>query len=928
MKNGVILATYWLLLAYSLVSFAQESLGSLDAGITKSPFDTRAYEFMVLPNKLEVLIISDQQVEKSAVSLIVDSGNSSDPVKFPGIAHLLEHIVSLGSNRAPPPEGFIPFVMSHGGNYNAHTALDYTLFSFDVSSSHLQPTLQRFGENITEPLLQPYYINSEIDAINAEFELLRHNEGWIDLAFLRRVMTPLHDYSKFDVGNSKTLKQAGVGEALAEFYQTNYSADRMKMVVVSNLSVEDIKSAVTSALSILPVRNSNYDKKMGEVLFAPENLPMRMDIETPNEHPVMMLTFSVPPHHAEYKTKAGEYIANLLMRRGKGSLIGLLKGKSWASDILVGTRVDGNKNATFDIRIDLTNEGAFQFDAVAQSVFQYLNLIRSKGVDESFYLEMSKLVHSQFIYQERLPARKYVNTLAQNMLRYPVSDLLSGPILFEDFNAPAIYRYLSYLAPEKVLLTMSGVSNPLTKTEGWSGRKYSVNKLDRKLLEKWQSPGQNDGLVIHLDKNKFVPGEKNLKPIAFKMKKPVLIDQSANYSLWYKQDIEYSTPKSDLYFLLQWRGAGMSIKERVLAELFSLLVKEKLYSESVKIAEAGLTYDIYTNAYGITINIGGFTDKQSLLLAEIMKSFNISSAISKEAFLSAKKSLQKKYQEYLSLQPYERLLNEIYVELQDRSWPVSQCNEYLGRLTMEELSQFGVKLQRSLQVRGLIHGNLQKTDALALGDIVKEHFAVSAREPVSIVELKTKSLKEKATKLRLVSMDRPDSAIVNYFQARGLAAEARAKVLLLLQKINPFLLQELRVKRKLGYVVQAMMVPLYGVEGIAIVLQSPMENEAVLQEALDEVLIDFIKSLENISEQDFEKSKNTLIEQVSSRPPSLNIKSYYYWVQLSQGRLDFDEAERVESALRRVDKSAFLKFSQDFLSPKINGRLILQTATN
>jgi len=192
MKIVVMLVTYWLLFAYALVSFAQEGILSADSVVKKSPFDTREYAFMMLPNKLEVLVISDPQLEKSAVSFVVESGSASDPAKFPGIAHLLEHIISLGSSKNRPPEGFIPFIMSHGDNYNAHTALDYTLFSFDVSSSHLELAFQRFSENITAPLLLPYFIDAEIDAINAEFELLRHNKDWIDMALLRRAVNPLH----------------------------------------------------------------------------------------------------------------------------------------------------------------------------------------------------------------------------------------------------------------------------------------------------------------------------------------------------------------------------------------------------------------------------------------------------------------------------------------------------------------------------------------------------------------------------------------------------------------------------------------------------------------------------------------------------------------------------------------------------------------
>ena len=71
----------------------------LSNGIEKSDNDDRTYHRIVLKNKLEVLLISDPDTDKSAAALDVHVGHFSDPDDFPGLAHFLEHMLFLGTKK-------------------------------------------------------------------------------------------------------------------------------------------------------------------------------------------------------------------------------------------------------------------------------------------------------------------------------------------------------------------------------------------------------------------------------------------------------------------------------------------------------------------------------------------------------------------------------------------------------------------------------------------------------------------------------------------------------------------------------------------------------------------------------------------------------------------------------------------------------------
>ena len=106
----VVLVTSGLVLGSSL---------AVASSVVKSPNDERQYESFQLPNKLNVLVISDPDTDKAAASLDVLIGSGNDPSGREGLAHFLEHMLFLGTEKYPDPGGYPAFISAHGGTHNA-----------------------------------------------------------------------------------------------------------------------------------------------------------------------------------------------------------------------------------------------------------------------------------------------------------------------------------------------------------------------------------------------------------------------------------------------------------------------------------------------------------------------------------------------------------------------------------------------------------------------------------------------------------------------------------------------------------------------------------------------------------------------------------------------------------------------------------------
>lgn len=67
--------------------------------LEKPDLDDRSYRVIELPNKLEALLVHDAETDKASASLNVNVGNFSDEEDMPGMAHAVEHLLFMGTEK-------------------------------------------------------------------------------------------------------------------------------------------------------------------------------------------------------------------------------------------------------------------------------------------------------------------------------------------------------------------------------------------------------------------------------------------------------------------------------------------------------------------------------------------------------------------------------------------------------------------------------------------------------------------------------------------------------------------------------------------------------------------------------------------------------------------------------------------------------------
>lgn len=111
-----------------------------------------------------------------AMSLCVSVGSFSDPVPVQGLAHLLEHMISMGSEQYPADNHFDKFLNRKSGYSNAETGCEYTLFHFEVPIEYSREAVNIFASMFQAPKLAKESIDKEKQVVDSEFQMVITND--------------------------------------------------------------------------------------------------------------------------------------------------------------------------------------------------------------------------------------------------------------------------------------------------------------------------------------------------------------------------------------------------------------------------------------------------------------------------------------------------------------------------------------------------------------------------------------------------------------------------------------------------------------------------------------------------------------------------------------------------------------------------------
>lgn len=715
--------------------------------IKKSPNDTRKYRALVLNNDLTVLIISDSDTNSSASALCVGVGSLSDG-KVAGLAHYLEHMLFMGSEKYPDEEFYHKIVAQYGGGTNAYTAHDHTNYHFYVDPVKFFEVLDVFAQFFIKPLFRDSALEREMNAVSAEHKKNINNDDWRLFQMKRQLSPENSPLYNFSTGTLETLNINNIHEKVIQFYNSSYSANNMTLVVLAKEPLDEIQQNVERIFLDIPNKNIkveyNFDKIFEYQSSMIEMIPIK------NEDTLVMY-WDVEDDIVHKKSHILNYITHMLGHEGNNTLTDLLKKKYWIEALYAGTDGIYGGRTTIQITFVLTTMGKEHISEIINAACKYVDLIK-QGVSDIYYKELHHMAEQKFIFSDKAQPESFVTHLSSKIQlkkKYiEIENVLSSSATYDDFfannTANILKKYLGLMTIDKlhIIFSSQAFRNKTLYSERWYGIEYNkYDNLSKLCLN--NSLNKNLEILNNLQLpiyNLYVPNsfEINMpnKKDHSTMQHPDKMLTSDNITLYYKYNTLKQLPKTNVAVSICSEWLHRSKYNYVALQSYIMTLEHMTNSTNYLFQLAGYTCAVSAEINKLIFAVFGMSHKIGLVIDKVISNF-LTTVLDEQSFDVCKSVHLKNLQNHIFDAPYiqsSRVFNEFvfskYISPQEHI-------EILSNLTFQQVSKAVTNmLSERTCVRCFVSGN----ESLESAHVLCHKFSLFAKKDMFEISLSEMTL--------------------------------------------------------------------------------------------------------------------------------------------------------------------------------------------
>jgi len=756
-----------------------------------APTDTAQFRRFVLDNGLRVLLVSDAKFNKSGASLVVNVGQIDDPADREGLAHFLEHMLFLGTEKYPDVSEYGSYMRQNGGYTNAYTASDITNYQFEVSHAAFAGGLDRFAQFFIAPKFNPEFTGREINAVHNE--AMRHvqNDQRRVIGVSRELYAPGSGESKFSTGNKETL--AGTTPAkVREFYEAHYSSDRMALCLAGKAPLDELEKYARELFSPIPRRN--IPAVVREAKFLPRKAALRLaQVEPVKELRQLQLEFVVPATRPDFASKPDELLTQLISYPGPGGLLDYLKHEGLANGLGGGVWERTGNYGSFMLTVTLTPAGQAEYARVLAATMAYLAHLRASPFPTEFYRDRARIAALKETYTDRGEGADLATKLANQALFYPLEIAERATDAWGAPDETAYRRLLDALTPDNVLVSLVAKGVPTDKNERIYNTAYSYTEDTGPAYAALVNPPK---LAFALPgANRFMPGETALLP-----ERPLPLIAEPGVQLYYAEDTEFQRPQTALIYRFVPVRKIATVDSAALLRLYGACLNDALEAAAGDASLAGLEFSTETTLEGLRLSISGFGDapvRYATHVAEQLRTFTLTPA----RFDAVKESVLRSLRSYAETEAYllardrrDALAREFHFLPDELLAPITGA-------TQADVRAFAQKFFAAGKIEAVVHGHLTPDAAVAATRAIAAKIGAQPAPEGELLRRRHVFLDAKEDVIDAGPVAGVNSAFIRDYLLPDDSPATRAAAAVLANFIGEPFYTEMRTKQQLGYIV-------------------------------------------------------------------------------------------------------------------------------
>ncbi len=306
------------------------------------------YTMERLSNGLQVVYLEDHSTPIVHAEIWYHVGSKNEKPGRTGFAHLFEHMMFKGSKNVEP-EGHPSYISSVGGQSNAYTNEDSTVFWQTVPAQYLPLVLWLEADRMASLRIDESAFKTEREVVKEERRMRIENQpyGRLNEIIYDQAFTA-HPYKHPTIGSMKDLEAASI-EDVRDFFRTYYVPANATLVLVGDFDTKDTHGLVTQYLGRVPRAEHTVPRDIPKE--PPQTKEKRVTIEESWELPAVVVA-----HHITYDGHPDSYplhIASKVLSDGQSSRIykSLVYDKQLALAAFGGGNIIEHPNLFFAVAI-------------------------------------------------------------------------------------------------------------------------------------------------------------------------------------------------------------------------------------------------------------------------------------------------------------------------------------------------------------------------------------------------------------------------------------------------------------------------------------------------------------------------------------------------------------------------------------------------
>lgn len=893
--------------------------------VIKSKNDTREYHTLTLNNGIEVLLASDNSLSQSAVSLTVGVGQFQDPANQQGLAHYLEHMIFMGSEKHPEPNALMKLVKGNNGFLNAMTEAEQTTYYLKIANSQFEKALSMLSSSIQTPLFNQIYAEKEINAIDAEWSAAKESDGFAMLRTNALTSAKSHPMRQLGIGNLTTLKNKKNSNLQAElkaFHQQYYSANIMKLAIVGNQSLSELAKLAEKYFAT--VENKNVVRPLTNLAsFKKNNLKKQIFLQTKVKNDSLILQFPMASNQNQWAKKPNKFVQYMLSSEEDGALIDVLKSKG----LIEAMQVDINSNlygadGAILIYFVLTEEGKSNKNKIISTFFNYVNLIKNKGITQNYAKELQFILKNQFDDFQTPDALNLAVTFSRQMLDIPVVDVLQHSSYFPTFDKKSIEDVMAYMSPKNLRLWHISDHEQTDTNLVYAKGSYRIGDISKDQFNQWQQ----SEISIVLPKLMKIENDNTEFQLSDTLIKPTKVVDKHGLQAWLMHSQYHKDRQGVLGITLQNSLFQQDVKHHVMTNILLTILSKKLQRMAVK---AGQRDQVYIggsqNKYGdIAFNFAGKTIRHTKYVKKLFNVFNTVEITQKDFDNALKLYIENTLN--VDEQPLHNQAGHyfsIVTKVSPFIWHTTDKIATANRISLTELEAFHQRILTNSFVDIFAFGHYDDTTVKNIATEVQTILGIN-KDNYKLKHLPLYQPKSATLLSKKVDIKQDNVMLKDTYVYPKISRKISTQLQLLNKLFESQLFKELRTNKQLAYEIGSYQEDIHQYPAFSLFIQSSNTDLQALKEYFIGFLFQFEQKLKATDENVITQIKHNMINAIEQKPENIYVESQRYFIDWLEQRDNYDTNEKIVNILKATNKSDLINLYSDMLLEGNSANIMIQ----